>query len=62
MTKNPKNTVVVVDTIGGEPVYLGELDPGIRQGVRKLENATRFTATGAKRVLAGYSGAYAKSL
>ena len=57
-TKSERNWVVVVDTYGG-PTYIGELGDGIRQGVRKLENATRFTARGAMRVLNAYPSAKA---
>jgi hypothetical protein len=55
-SKSPRDWVVVLDGqhSAGTATYLGELDPGIRQGVKKLENATRFTKAGARRVLAGY--------
>lgn len=56
-TKSKRNWVVVCDRDAkGAPVYVGELDCG-RQGVRKLENATRFTHAGALRVVAGYPDA-----
>lgn len=43
----------------GTATYVGELDHGVRQGVRRIENATRFTRLGARRVLAGYPSAVA---
>jgi hypothetical protein len=58
-TKSERNWVVVVTATKQGRVYLGELEPGLRQGVMKLENATRFTQRGAMRVLNGYPSAKA---
>jgi len=52
-----RDTVIVLATDAQGPIYLGELDPGIRQGVRRREHAVRFTSMGARRVANGYSGA-----
>ena len=38
--------------------YLGELTPGVRQGVTKRENAVRFTKRGAVRVAKDYPSAH----
>lgn len=60
-TKGKREWAVVVDqTLGGAPVYIGVLDGCGRQGVLQLANATRFTEVGAKRVLAGYPMAVAE--
>jgi hypothetical protein len=57
-TKSPRDWVVVLDGshAAGTATYLGEVDRGVRQGVRRLANATRFTraGAGAGRVIAGY--------
>lgn len=60
-SKSPRDWIVVLDGqhAAGTATYLGEIDPGIRQGVRKLQSATRFTRAGALRVLAGYPSAAA---
>ena len=66
--KSERSWVVVVGTAGGEPVYLGSLNVDAdvsdgakikeadRCGVRRLENALRFTERGAKWIAKGYSG------
>lgn len=55
MSKTTKNFLVILDDSDLERTcYVGELEPGIRQGVIKRENATRFTRIGAYRVAAGY--------
>jgi hypothetical protein len=61
-TKTPRDWVVVIDGqhAAGTATYLGELDRGVRQGVKKLANATRFTRVGARRVLADYPSAVAE--
>jgi len=61
--KSSRNWLVVLDgqPDAGTAVYLGELDAGIRQGVRKLDNALRFTKLGAQRVVRAY-GATAYSM
>lgn len=62
MMNSKRNTVVVVDTYNG-PIYLGTLDEtgrGERCGVRRIENAIRFTSRGAKRVVQGYATALAE--
>jgi len=53
---SPRDWVIVLDGshAGGTATYLGELHPGVRQGVKKLANAVRFTRRGAQKVLAGY--------
>lgn len=54
-TKKTKNWIVVL--CEGKPkhwCFLGELDRGLRQGVRKRENAVRFTRVGAVRVARTY--------
>lgn len=55
-TKGSRDWVVVLDGrhADGTATYLGEIDRGLRQGVRRLENAMLFTKTGAQRVLAGF--------
>ena len=55
-TKGSRDWVVVLNGhhTDGTATYLGELDRGLRQGVRRLENAKRFTKVGAQRVLAGF--------
>jgi hypothetical protein len=53
-TTNAKTWLVILLTDTQGPVYLGELDRGMRSGVRRIENAVRFTRVGAKRVAAGY--------
>ena len=58
MANTNKTHVVILTSTPSGLVYLGELDRGLRQGVTRLENAIRFTATGAKRVAAQYSGAH----
>jgi hypothetical protein len=60
--RTAKNWIVVL--CEGEARHwclLGELDRGMRQGVRRRGNATRFTEVGARRVAASYGpgGAYA---
>jgi hypothetical protein len=50
---NTKTWLVVLLTDVQGPVYLGELDR-VRSGVRRIDNAVRFTRVGAKRVAAGY--------
>jgi hypothetical protein len=52
-----KHYVVVLSRVNGRPVYLGELDPGVRQGVRSVDHAVRFTVRGAARVARAYPGA-----
>ena len=49
-----KQWVVVLGSLNGSPIYLGELEPRVRQGVQKLANAVRFTQHGARRVAAAY--------
>lgn len=57
-----RNWIVIVDrAVDGAPIYAGELD-GTRCGVRKLDNASRFTKIGAKRVLSGFAQAAALGL
>jgi hypothetical protein len=53
-SRSPRNYLVVLHTDSQGHVYLGELDPGMRSGVRHIENAVRFTLVGAKRVAASY--------
>jgi hypothetical protein len=55
-SKSPRDWVVVLDGhhADGTATYVGELDAGLRQGVKRLTNASRFTKAGARRVLAGY--------
>jgi hypothetical protein len=55
MKTTMKTWLVVLLTDSRGPVYLGEIDRGIRQGVRQIENAIRFTPVGARRVAAGYT-------
>lgn len=55
-----KQWLVVLHTDERGPVYLGTLDVNptersSRSGVRRLENAIRFTRTGAARIARGYS-------
>lgn len=49
--------IVVLSNPMQPHVYLGELDRGVRQGVRQLHNAVRFTRVGAVRVAVHYRGA-----
>lgn len=70
-TSIKRNWVVVVSTSNGSPVYLGSLTPdvdvtdgpGVRErdrcGVKRLENALRFTERGAARIAKGYTGGWA---
>jgi hypothetical protein len=54
-----KNTIVIV----GVNVFDGSaVREHNRCGVKRIENALRFTATGAKRIAAGYPGGYAKTV
>jgi hypothetical protein len=47
--------VVICDGPNNTPsCFLGELGRGLRQGVRKRVNATRFTQRGAARVAKAY--------
>lgn len=56
-SKPARNCIVILcdDAIG--QIYLGEIDAGVRQGVRRLSNAVRFTKVGAARVASAYSDA-----
>ena len=56
-TKAPKNCVVQLAASSTNPCYLGEIEAGDRQGVRRIENACRFTERGARRVAAEYTDA-----
>jgi hypothetical protein len=49
--------VVLADQDLPTPTYLGEIDSGIRQGVRNKKYAVRFTKRGADRVAAQYPSA-----
>lgn len=57
-TKANKHWVVVLDS-EGSPLpgncYLGEYTSGVRSGVRRIENAVRFTLVGAKRIARSYT-------
>src|SRR5690348_5654687 len=53
----PSNFLVVLGSINGRTIYLGELDPGVRSGVTKVENAVRFTKRGAMQVALQYPDA-----
>lgn len=64
--KTKRNWVIVVAKDEKGPVFLGTAGVGDvlgngrdRQGVRKLENATRFTQRGAMRILNAYPTAKA---
>jgi|HubBroStandDraft_6_1064221.scaffolds.fasta_scaffold91989_3 hypothetical protein len=45
--------IILDDSQLDQMVYLGELEPGIRQGTKR-DNAVRFTRVGAYRVAAQY--------
>lgn len=57
MDMKTSKTWLVVFSSTDSPVYLGELDRGVRQGVTALRFAVRFTEIGATRVAAQYPGA-----
>ena len=57
-----KTWLVVLYTDDRGPVYLGEIDYGVRQGVRQIENAARFTRVGASRVASGYTAPHAHAV
>lgn len=73
-TNTKRNWVVVVDTHNGVESYLGSCTPGIdvsigsnvreddRCGVRRIENALRFTKVGAQRLAKGYTNGSAKEV
>lgn len=61
-TTTAKTWLVVLHTDDRGPVYLGEIDYGVRQGVRQIENAVRFTRVGAHRVAAGYTAPKAMAI
>lgn len=68
---NAKNWIVVVAVVKGERTYLGSLSPDTdvsdgskvreddRCGVKRVENALRFTKRGAARIAKGYEGGFA---